>query len=181
MTLFNPRLGTRRPVPLTGFSAARNYTLLLPLIFCAPAYAEPPPDAGLILKETRPQQQPPPATAIPPIKAPPPAPSHPPLPAARDDVRVKVSHFTFSGNSALSTDILNSTVAEWAGRSLDFGELMQVVEKIEARYREAGFFLAQAYLPPQMRARLPGSCSGRQRLACGRTGDCRHSRHQPER
>jgi len=44
---------------------------------------------------------------------------------------------------------LEAAVAGWAGRSLNFGELIQAVEAVEARYKQAGYFLAQAYLPPQ--------------------------------
>jgi len=69
--------------------------------------------------------------------------------APSTDVRVNVTHFTFTGNSALSQETLQAAVAQWSKRSLNFGELMQAVEAIEARYKEAGYFLAQAYLPPQ--------------------------------
>jgi hemolysin activation/secretion protein len=65
------------------------------------------------------------------------------------DVHVQVTHFEFTGNSALSTETLRAVVAAWTGRSLNFGELIQAVEAIEARYKEAGYFLAQGYLPPQ--------------------------------
>jgi hemolysin activation/secretion protein len=85
---------------------------------------------------------------LPPIQAP--APSRPPSSVSpSDEARVNVTHFIFSGNSALSQETLQATVAQWAQRSLNFGELMQAVEAVEARYKEAGYFLAQAYLPPQ--------------------------------
>ena len=62
---------------------------------------------------------------------------------------VQVTQFEFTGNKALSSEILRAAVASWAGRSLSFGDLIQAVEAVEARYKEAGYFLAQGYLPPQ--------------------------------
>jgi hemolysin activation/secretion protein len=104
------------------------------------------PDAGRVLQETRPQPERAPAT-VPPIQAPEQA--KPVVPAASGDVKVQVTHFEFTGNGALSTEVLRAAVASWAGRALNFGELIQAVEAIEARYKAAGYFLAQAYLPPQ--------------------------------
>ena len=112
----------------------------------ASALAQTPPDAGRILQETRPTERAP-AVIVPPIVAP--APARSAAPAASGDVRVQVSHFEFSGNRALSTETLNAAVAPWAGRALNFGELIQAVEAVEARYKAAGYFLAQGYLPPQ--------------------------------
>lgn len=104
------------------------------------------PDAGRILQETRPSE-PPPAITLPPIDIP--KSKKPVVPVASADVRVNVTHFIFTGNTELSQETLDAAVAPWAGRSLNFGELIQAVEAIEARYKEAGYFLAQAYLPPQ--------------------------------
>ncbi len=120
--------------------------VLVMAIGIIPAFAQTPPDAGRILQETRPVERPP-AVTVPPIEAP--ARAQPAAPAAAGDVRVNVTHFTFTGNSALATAILEAAVAGWAGKSLNFGELIQAVEAIEARYKQGGYFLAQAYLPPQ--------------------------------
>lgn len=112
------------------------------------ALAQVVPDAGRILQETQQLAQPKPAAPIqlPPIQAP--APVKPP-PAAVGDVKVNVTHFIFTGNDTLSTETLQASVQQWSNRALNFGELMQAVEAIEARYKSAGYFLAQAYLPPQ--------------------------------
>lgn len=114
---------------------------------CTAALAQTPPDAGRILQETRPPERAPAAT-IAPIQAPP---VRAPASAAASgaDTRVLVSHFEFTGNLALSTETLNATVAPWSGRALNFGELIQAVEAVEARYKAEGYFLAQGYLPPQ--------------------------------
>jgi len=119
---------------------------IIAALMSASILAQAPPDAGRILQETRPAERPP-AVTVPPIQ--PPAQPRPAVPAVSGDVRVNVTHFEFTGNSVLSSDTLRAAVASWAGRSLNFGELIQVVEAVEARYKEAGYFLAQGYLPPQ--------------------------------
>ena len=120
--------------------------LLVAILACPSVLAQTRPDAGQILQESRPQIAPPPVT-IAPIHAP--VQPRPALPKVGDDVRVAVTQFDFIGNSVLSTAALRAAVARWAGRSLSFGDLVEAVEAIEARYKEAGYFLAQAYLPPQ--------------------------------
>jgi hemolysin activation/secretion protein len=111
------------------------------------ALAEVTPDAGRILQDTQQLNQPKPVPdTLPPIQAP--ATKAPPL-AVSGDMKVNVTQFTFNGNDAISTETLQEAVAKWSQRSLDFGELMQVVEAVEAHYKAAGYFLAQAYLPPQ--------------------------------
>jgi hemolysin activation/secretion protein len=106
-----------------------------------------PPDAGQILRDTKPVQQPAPVKPQELIVPEPVQPATPPAPA--DDVRVNVSKFTFSGNLNFSEEVLRSVVADAENKPLNFGELMAVVEKVEALYKKAGYFLAQAYLPPQ--------------------------------
>ncbi len=79
----------------------------------------------------------------------------PPSPTQRtparegNDTRVHVNDFAFSGNSALTSAVLRSAASNWIGKDLNFGELQQVLELVEGRYKFAGYFLAQAYLPPQ--------------------------------
>lgn len=104
------------------------------------------PDAGRILQETRPPE--PVAPLLPPPIE---APARPRLavPSGGADVHVQVTHFTFVGNSALNSETLAHALAGWSGKSLNFGQLIEAVEAVEARYKEAGYFLAQAYLPPQ--------------------------------
>lgn len=110
-------------------------------MWALPAFGQVPPDAGRILQETRPQPERTPPGTLPPIRGP--APPHHAVPAAGDDIRVQVTRFEFTGNSALSTEALREAVAPWAGRSLNFGDLMQAVDAVEARYKQAGYFLAQ--------------------------------------
>ncbi len=107
-----------------------------------------PPDAGQILRDTKP------ATPLPPGRQPeenlvPEAAKPAVQPSPSDDVRVTISHFTFTGNVTFSEEVLHAAIADTENKPLNFGELMAVVDKVEAVYKKAGFFLAQAYLPPQ--------------------------------
>ena len=111
------------------------------------AHAQTQPDAGRVLQETRPQPERAPPVSVPPIEVP--ATPRAPAPAASADVRVNVTHFVFTGNSALSAEVLAAAVTKWSGRALNFGELIEAVEAVEARYKAAGYFLAQGNLPPQ--------------------------------
>ena len=65
------------------------------------------------------------------------------------EVRVMVTRFTFNGNNSISTEQLSGIVADGENKSLNFGELMTIVERVENYYKAAGYFLAQAYLSPQ--------------------------------
>ena len=106
------------------------------------------PDAGQILRDTKP------ASPLPPTRQPeenivPEAAKPVAQPSPSDDVRVTISHFTFTGNVTFSQEVLHAAIADAENKPLNFGELMAVVDKVEAVYKKAGFFLAQAYLPPQ--------------------------------
>ena len=120
--------------------------LLLALVSTA-LLAQTPPDAGRILQETRPLLARPPAAVFPPIQAP--SQPRPTTPSVSSDARVQATLFDFTGNSVLSVQTLRDALAPWVGRPLSFGELTQAVEAVEARYKQAGYFLAQASLPPQ--------------------------------
>ena len=117
--------------------------------FAAQAQIQTPtqPDAGRILQETRPSGSAAPAISLPPIEAPKEA--KPAAPEGSSDSRVQVTQFDFSGNSALSVQVLREALKDFAGKALNFGQLIEAVEAVEARYKQAGYFLAQATLPPQ--------------------------------
>ena len=71
------------------------------------------------------------------------------LPTATGEVRVMVTQFTFNGNNSISNKQLSAMVVDQENKSLNFGELIAVVERVENYYKAAGYFLAQAYLSPQ--------------------------------
>lgn len=137
---------TSAAMPRKGGSSFSRFAAVSVTLGAAAAFAQTPPDAGRILQETRPVERPP-AITTPPIQAP--SPPRPAAPAVGEDVRVKVTQFEFRGNSAISTAALNAVLAPWVGRALNFGELIEAVEAIEAHYKSKGYFLIQASLPPQ--------------------------------
>ncbi|NOZ31372.1 MAG: ShlB/FhaC/HecB family hemolysin secretion/activation protein, partial [Crenarchaeota archaeon] len=64
-------------------------------------------------------------------------------------VKILVKRFEFKGNKVLSDKYLDRVVAGYTGKELSFSDLEEVCRKIETAYREKGYFLAQAIIPPQ--------------------------------
>jgi hemolysin activation/secretion protein len=137
----------------TGQQAPINRLELLPLLLWlglgvgpAATAAEPLPDAGSTL-----QQLPPPAMPVPhkqdgvPLLAPP---ASVPLPAAANS-RITVSGFRFTGVSRYPEAQLQQLVQDAIGHELTLAQLNDIVARITARYRQDGYLLARAYLPPQ--------------------------------
>ncbi|OAI52334.1 hypothetical protein AYO46_05745 [Betaproteobacteria bacterium SCGC AG-212-J23] len=128
---------------------ARLFALAL-LLPSAVAFAQAPPtgiapDAGSIVRETRePFRLPPPSPDLKPnIPEPKPALGNQPK------LRVKVSAFTFSGNTLLPEEELQAKVQEFVGKELNFEGLNDAATEVRAYFRSRGYFLAQAYLPEQ--------------------------------
>jgi hemolysin activation/secretion protein len=112
----------------------------------AVAVAQQKPDAGQILEQTRePLRLPPPADAD--VRPRPPEP-RPALPVS-PTLKVRVTQFTFSGNTLFSDEQLSEVVRDFVGKELDFEGLTDAATKVRAYHRERGYFLAQAYLPQQ--------------------------------
>jgi hemolysin activation/secretion protein len=102
------------------------------------------PDSGRLLRESTP----PPSVA--PRQEPPKI--HKPLEPkeqAPAGIKVKVSGFTFSGNSVFSSAELSALMSGYIGKELTLPELNAAVAEITAAYRAKGYFLASAILPPQ--------------------------------
>jgi hemolysin activation/secretion protein len=64
-------------------------------------------------------------------------------------LKVRVTKFTFSGNTLYTDEELSAVVEEFVGKELDFEGLTDAATKVRAYHRERGYFLAQAYLPQQ--------------------------------
>jgi len=110
------------------------------------AIAQVRPDAGQVLEQTRePLRLPPPREADVLPRLPDPKPALPVQP----DLRVNVTGFTFTGNTIYSEAFLQTVVAEYVGKQLNFDDLIEAATQVRAYYRERGYFLAQAYLPEQ--------------------------------
>ena len=113
---------------------------------CAVAVAQQRPDAGQILEQQRqPLRLPPPPDDD--IRPRPPEPK-PALPVS-PTLKVRVTQFTFSGNTLYTNEELAEVVKEFIGKELDFEGLNDAATKVRAHHRSRGYFLAQAYLPQQ--------------------------------
>src|SRR5688572_8017168 len=124
---------------------SRTIVVAVLSVASAVALAQERPDAGQILQQQRePLRLPAPADDVRP-KPPPPRPALPVSPT----LKVRVSKFTFSGNTLYTDAQLAEVVREFVGRELDFEGLNDAATKVRAFHRERGNYIAQAYLPQQ--------------------------------
>lgn len=133
------------PVRLRGVALgvlAMGNTLALPQT----AFAQTPPSAGGVLRETAPAP-----TTIPPSPDVVPAPSAPAAPAAvaPGGPAVPLKAIRFTGNSVFSVEELQPLVAERIGQSNTLADLEALAMRVTEKYRNAGFMLAQAIVPVQ--------------------------------
>jgi hemolysin activation/secretion protein len=121
--------------------------VLLPLALLAlgpAAFAQQPPSAGSQL-----QQIPPPPLApraVPQIRI---EPATAPASAAADSTRILVKTLEVKGNSLFTESELVALTGFVPGSELTLGDLQGMAAKITQRYRSAGYFVAQAYVPAQ--------------------------------
>jgi hemolysin activation/secretion protein len=103
------------------------------------------PNAGTVL-ETAPQPPIPRATDVAPVDASRAQPAAQPVAAGP---KVKVKSFRLSGNTVISAEQLAATLRPFENRELSMQELSDAADAVRDRYRDAGYFLAQALLPTQ--------------------------------
>jgi hemolysin activation/secretion protein len=111
--------------------------------------AQTQPDAGQILQQTRPPNWMAPSNSSQSPISITPTQSETPKASDSSEARVLIDRFDFVGNTSIGSEALRQELSEFAGKQLNFGELMQIVERVEARYKREGYFLAQGSLPPQ--------------------------------
>jgi hemolysin activation/secretion protein len=70
-------------------------------------------------------------------------------PPPETKVTVNVKAFRIAGNTVFSSEELHQQVLEFVGLGLDVGSLYEAAARLQHYYRERGYFLAVAYLPPQ--------------------------------
>lgn len=68
---------------------------------------------------------------------------------AKDNLKVFVKSFTFSGNTAFSSETLSSLVKQYQGKELGINGLKEVASVITKYYRKHSYFVARAYIPAQ--------------------------------
>lgn len=126
--------------------ARQSLIRLLPLALLCPTLlqAQTPPDAGQLRQQI--ERTLPPTLPPPPTPAPAPAPPPPPMQALAG--KVLVQQFRFAGNTLVPTSALETALAPWTNRELDFSQLQEVAAAAAALYRDAGW-VVRAYLPRQ--------------------------------
>jgi len=117
------------------------------LVLLAPAsFAQNVPDAGSALRELEQEPlKPPPPPPPPPSIQEPPAPAPKPAP----EVRFVLKEVRISGNTVFEAKTLADLLHDVLEQEVGFKELSQAAERITAFYREHGYLLSRAYLPPQ--------------------------------
>ncbi|MFH1044771.1 MAG: ShlB/FhaC/HecB family hemolysin secretion/activation protein [Pseudomonadota bacterium] len=109
------------------------------------ALAQQRPDAGTIIEQQRERVRIP---AAEPQVLPEAQPARPAM-SASPTLRVTVTAFRVSGNTAIAEAELLAAVQEFVGKDLDFEGLNEAASRIQRLYRKRGYFLAVSYLPQQ--------------------------------
>lgn len=107
------------------------------------AFAQTPPDAGVLQQQIERER----AIELP-KKIAPEKPVQPPPMRAPTGLVVTVKQFRFAGNTLLNSEQLSRTVAEFLDRPLDFNQLQTAAAAVAEAYRESGW-VVRAYLPAQ--------------------------------
>lgn len=130
---------------LAGSSFA-NYANAVPTVTVPDVEKQQTPDSGLMMRENRqPPEQP---KNQPEVDIEKPEPARPAM-LPQNDLRITVTNFQFSGNTKFGSAELAALLNSYTGRELRFADLEAAAEVITKYYRDAGFFLASAYLPQQ--------------------------------
>jgi hemolysin activation/secretion protein len=110
------------------------------------ALAVDPPTAGSVLESVK--EAPPAPKPADQILEKPAEPTKAVAPMA-PGTTVKVTGFHFKGNTVYSEAQLQPLLAQYQGKDLSLDDLNEAADAIKSYYREHGYFLAQAILPPQ--------------------------------
>lgn len=141
--------GHDRHVPAARVRAS-DFALALVLVATS-AFASTPaevPTAGsrlrVLQQETREQlrsrDEPAPSVTLP---------SAAPRPVAAGGTRLHVEAFEVHGVTRFAAGIITAALAPWTGRDLDTAGLHEAAETLTRLYRDAGYFAARAFVPPQ--------------------------------
>ena len=114
------------------------------IVITTSAFAADRPDSGTLLRESTPPPTLRPQPQLPKIE-----PQQPQKEVDTTGVRVKVSGFTFTGNTVFSVEELTALMSGYIGKELTLAELNSAAATITDAYRARGYFLASANIPPQ--------------------------------
>ena len=102
------------------------------------------PNAGDILRKVEPAKIPAIKKTLPSIEQEFKAPME-----IKDDFKIMINSFTFSGNTVYSSEFLASLIKEYNQKELGINGLKTVASIITKYYRDHGYFVARAYIPKQ--------------------------------
>jgi hemolysin activation/secretion protein len=66
-----------------------------------------------------------------------------------DGKKIEVKKFLITGAVHLSNEVLKSIVEPYENQNLSFNQMLEITSLITKAYREKGYFVARAYIPPQ--------------------------------
>ena len=72
-----------------------------------------------------------------------------PIKKSLDDLQFNVTEVDFDGNVVYTDAALQEYFSSFINRPVSLPELNEVVETIEDKYKQAGYFLSRVYIPPQ--------------------------------
>lgn len=113
------------------------------------AWAQTPPDAGAILRDIEQQR---PRTPEVPLGPPPSLSIEKPAvssSAPRDNVKMRLNGVRVTGTTVFPASLLEALVDAGLHGDVTLGDADRAAEQITAYYRERGYILANAYVPPQ--------------------------------
>ena len=129
------------------FSSSALLALILNLLLATPAFSAPtlPDSANIPRVDTQPALP----NASNPLIENKQEPAYPATLPESTGIKVKVSHFRFTGNKNISETQLLALLNDYKDQSLGIKELNKITSLVTDYYRKQGFMLAQAYLPEQ--------------------------------
>ena len=72
-----------------------------------------------------------------------------PVPRAVDELRFQLKGINIVGATVFTPDELQPLYADLLGKEVGLSDILNVADAIEAKYRERGFIISRAYVPPQ--------------------------------
>ena len=77
------------------------------------------------------------------------APERSPIPRAVDKIRFKLNDIRITGATTIPQEQFRPLYQGLIGHEISLSDILDVADKIEAKYRAAGYLLVRAYVPPQ--------------------------------